>query len=222
MFRGGQYNETASSSAGIAAEGAYPQDSTLSCNWLTDDLTLNSNVTLNKFPIGLSVQDQGNQGYYPQAGLGLGKDSSLLQTLSTSKQIASRSWGMFGGREGPQESSQMDGSLVLGGYDEAKVAGSNYTQPLSYSGCDTGMLVTISDIVLNLSNNQNTSLFDGSHSTALSACISPHMPMLMSLPLDPYMSTFETITGDGDTYIDFTETTGINYWTLIYSNASQA
>jgi hypothetical protein len=91
---------------------------------------------------------------------------------------------MFWGRTGATADTQLDGNLVLGGYDRAKVvAGTNYTQRLSYArpACATAMLVTISDIVLHFANGTDASLFGGVQSSAITACIVPSYPVLMTI-----------------------------------------
>ncbi|KAG8628172.1 hypothetical protein KVT40_004045 [Elsinoe batatas] len=88
--------------------------------FMTDDLSLSSNVTLGGFPIGVPGDDIGQQQAEPQAILGLGGNSTLLSALRKSERISSRSYGIFSGLTGVTAASQMDGSLVLGGYDRAK------------------------------------------------------------------------------------------------------
>jgi hypothetical protein len=134
---------------------------------------------------------------------GLGSNSTILNALKTSGQIASRSWS----RTGATTSTQLNGSFVFVGYDRAKVSGANYTRSLSSSksSCSTSMLVTITDIVLYFPNGTGASLFDGAQSVAMAACIVPDYPVLMTMPLDSYFSSFESFTNTSFTDRSFGE-----------------
>jgi hypothetical protein len=185
---------------------------------MSDTLQLGTNTTLTAFPIGTPLADWGEQSYYPMNAIGMGRNSSLLNLLSDETSLSSHTVSMFWGLEGKQQSSQLDGSLVLGGYDKAKVSGQRYTLPLD-SGfqCPSQMVINIADIQLNFLNGTDTSIFpsDASKSSILSACIDPSYPTLMTLPLDPYFEIFEELTNISYTAREF----GINYFTLLYSNA---
>jgi hypothetical protein len=162
--------------------------------------------------------DWGEEGYHPQAAIGLGRNSTLLNALVSTGKIASRSWAMFWGRQGVTADAQMDGNFVFGGYDRAKASGSNFTQGLVYSNtaCSTGMLVTITDISLNWSNGTTTSLYDGSQSAAMSACIVPDYPVLMTIPYEPYFKRFSGVTGAN--ILSFGRSFGINYYGMLYNS----
>jgi len=210
------YDNTSSSSIGTAAAGSHPPEGAgyPPCEWVTDDVTLSSNTTVEDFAFGIALKDWGEQGYHPQSALGVGRNSSILNSLKQAGQIASRSWSMFWGLEGATADTQMDGIFVMGGYDRAKTSGPNYTSSLSYTNanCLTGMVVTISDITLNLANGSSASLFGGVNSAAVTACIDPDYPTLMAIPYDPYFTNFETIT---DTFIT-DRAFGINYYGMLY------
>jgi hypothetical protein len=165
--------------------------------------------------------DWGEEGYHPQAAIGLGRNSTLLNALVSTGKIASRSWAMFWGRQGATADAQMDGNFVFGGYDRAKASGANFTQGLVYSNtaCSTGMLVTITDISLNWDNGTTTSLYDGSQSAAMSACIVPDYPVLMTIPYEPYFNRFSGITGDS--ILSFGRSFGINYYGMLYPSGKK-
>ncbi|PQE19414.1 Peptidase aspartic protein [Rutstroemia sp. NJR-2017a BBW] len=215
-FRGGQYDEFASKTRASPGTDSYPSDGSPypSMKFVTDNYILNSNITKKDYPIGIARADWGEQGYYPQTAMGLGSNSTILNALSASGQIASRTWSMFWGRVGATSATQMDGSFVFGGYDRAKVSGQNHTQSLSTSkqSCPTGMLVTITDMTLNFSNGTDISLFDGAESTAISACLVPSYPVLMTIPLKPYFGNFESDTNQSMSLRTF----GLYYYGLLY------
>lgn len=221
-FRGGQYNQLASKSCGVPAANSYPIDASPypQCDYITDNFTLSSNLTIGSFPLGIAQADWGEQGYHPQMALGLGSNSTILNVLKTSGQIASRSWSMFWGRTGATANTQLDGSFVFGGYDRAKVSGANYTQRLSSSepNCGTSMVVTITNIVLNFANGTDASLFDGIQSSAIAACIVPDYPVLMTMPLDPYFSSFQTLTNASITDRSF----GVYFYGMIYNTGPES
>ncbi|RHZ48577.1 putative aspartic-type endopeptidase [Aspergillus thermomutatus] len=217
-FRGGLFDKSKSTSVGATSTDSYPTDSSPypSLEMFSDTLTLTSSINVTKFPIGMPKSDWGEQGYHPQAAIGLGRNSTLLNALVSTGKIASRSWAMFWGRQGATADAQMDGNFVFGGYDRAKVSGANFTQGLVYSNpaCSTGMLVTITDISLNWSNGTTTSLYDGTQSTAMSACIVPDYPVLMTIPYEPYFKRFSSVTGDN--IFSFGRSFGINYYGMLY------
>lgn len=198
-FRGGAYDPTSSSTQQGGAASAFAPDTGSYPNLteVSDTVILGSNVTLKSFPFGIVLNDWGEQGYHPQAALGLGPNSTLLSTLVDSGTIASRTWSWFWGLNGPSDSTQLSGSLVLGGYDKAKVSGTGFTQALSTNPerCDTGLFVTLSDITLNFVDGTSSSLFpDASPTSLLAACLDPAYPTLTTIPLNPYFSNFENLT----------------------------
>ncbi|PVH70383.1 acid protease [Cadophora sp. DSE1049] len=219
-FRGGQYDQLGSKTRGIASINAYPADASPypQCNYVTDIFTLSSNITLGNFPIGVAQADWGTQGYFPQMALGLGSNSTVLNTLKSTGQIASRSWSMFWGRTGATANTQLDGNFVFGGYDRAKVMGPNYTRSLSTSktACTTELLVTITDMILNFPNGTDASLFGGAQSSALAACIVPTYPVLMTIPTNPYFDTFEFTTGE----ILPGRSLGLYYYGMLYGTGT--
>ncbi|CAD6441237.1 83daef0f-924e-4d40-95f0-5487f05f15bb [Sclerotinia trifoliorum] len=215
-FRGGSYDEFASKSRGVPADNSYPSDASLypALTMVSDNITLSSNVSILNFPIGIPKADWGEQGYYPQMAIGLGANSTILNTLYSSGQIASRTWSMFWGRTGATAATQLDGGFVFGGYDRAKVVGANYTRSLTYSrpSCFSGMLVTITNMVLNFPNGTDASIFGGIESDAIQACIEPSYPVLLTVPTDPYFNNFEELTQQSINNRSF----GTYYYGMIY------
>jgi hypothetical protein len=190
----------------------YP-NTTLVGDWLN----LPHNSLLMDFPIGVVLADWGEQGYFPMNALGFGPNSSLHRALLSKQDIASRSVSMFWGLEGPNKHTQLDGSLVIGGYDQAKVSGPNYTAPLAKNddNCDTRMVVTITDLVMNFANGTDASLFNGTRNTALKACVDPSYPVLMTLPL-PYFKVFQNYTKQAES--GFNRTFGLPFYSVVYND----
>jgi hypothetical protein len=80
------------------------------------------------------------------------------------------------------------------------------------------MLVTISDMVLNFAKGTSASLFNDIQSSAMSACIVPDYPVLMTIPREPWFEVFETLTGQTISDRSF----GIYYYGMLYENTSDA
>lgn len=217
-FRGGQYDANASrtyieANSSIAVFDSTPNVTTQSL-WAKDSLAFNSNLTLENFPLGIPRTDWG--GFYdPQMVLGMGPNSTILSALKAAGKVSSRTWSFFWGLTGATPNVQMPGSFVLGGYDRAKVTGNNHTQPLSSlkPTCKTGMLVTIVDMQLNFPNGTSPSLFNGTLSAAMSACIQPDFPVIMTMPYDPYYAYFMELAGG--TFLG--RSLGVNYYGMNYA-----
>lgn len=130
--------------------------------------------------------------------IGLGQNSTLLSSLISTGSIASNTWGYFPGLSGVDATDQLDGSLLLGGYDAAKTAGNNITIPFTDDpSCSTGMVVTISDFRMNLVNGSNVSIIGPSKGDSFQSCIRPDSAVSM-IPADIWMS-FQQISGVTET-----------------------
>ncbi|KAK8088144.1 hypothetical protein PG997_003105, partial [Apiospora hydei] len=220
--RGGAYDAFASSTRKQVDPATYPIDSAPypQMSYVSESLRFNDNVSLGNFPVGVALNDWGAQGYHPTVAFGLGTNSTLLKTLKRSSKILSNTWGLFWGRNGGTTSSQLNGSIVFGGYDRAKVSGQKYVQAMSKNaGCSSRLVATISDMILNFPNGTNASIFPSSQSTALAACIVPDYPTLLTLPLDPYVNTFQRMTGMNN---DLERSLGLNFFSIKYTRASSA
>lgn len=118
--------------------------------------------------------------------VGLSRNSTLLNSLLSARSIASKTWSMFWGLTGADASSQMDGTLIFGGYDAAKAGGANITTPLFdphaigvYDNpCGSSLVVDVTGITMNLINGSSKDILE---STPLQMCIDPFNP-LITLP----------------------------------------
>ncbi|KAK3898020.1 aspartic peptidase domain-containing protein [Staphylotrichum tortipilum] len=218
-LRGGAYDASASKTQKTPSTDAYPPDSSPynAMRYISDTLKLNDNVSVPFFPMGVAINDLETQGYYPQMTFGIGTNSTLLNTLKSSGKIASKTFSYFAGRFGGTKDAQMDGAVAFGGYDKAKVKGQRYTTPMMHgTACSTNMVVTIIDIVLNFRNGTNASLFGGSQSESMVACLAPSVPVFMNLPLDPYFSNWLTLSNSSLSVGDLYRSVGINFWNMRY------
>lgn len=160
--------------------------------WATDTLSV-GNASLSRFPIGMPGLDIGGD-FDGQANFGLGQNSTLLQRLKDEERIASRSWSYWWGVENALSRSAKDGHLILGGYDAAKVKGAPFTQPLrnSSAACPSGMILQISNLLLNFPNGTSSDL---NPSSVLTACLQPDFPSIMTVPAEPFWWRFQDVTG---------------------------
>lgn len=131
-------------------------------------------------------------------------NSSLLNTLlkraQTYESIASRTWSIFWGWVGVEKEHQMNGSLVLGGYDRAKVKGGNLPQKLMYSqDRRTSLVIYVTDIIMGFPDGNLTNIYGGSGDTALPMCILPDLKWIQ-LP-DGIWNNFRA--NVGGTYLSY-------------------
>ncbi|KAH7182013.1 aspartic peptidase domain-containing protein [Fusarium sp. MPI-SDFR-AT-0072] len=209
--RGGIFNEEKSTSftgaRNIVKAGGAPNETFFkggqygvrnlikSANGAIDSFTLQGSTELEKFPFGIPTS-KWDDTYSTLSPLGLGRNSTYLNALRKAGKIGSRVWSIFWGRMWIKE--PLDGSLILGGYDEKKVTGKNYTAPLVYGdfdgsdGCWTGMKVTLTDIQINYLGGTNVSIFP--KGTTLQCCIDPANHLLLEAPT-PYIRNFESVSG---------------------------
>jgi hypothetical protein len=182
-------------------------------------LKLNSNTSFGDFPIKISREDyQGSNA--PQHLVGLGYDSSILTALTSAGRIGSRTFSFFWGLSGATTAAQMPGSLVFGGYDKAKTIGPNITLPLVRSSkCGTGLVVSVSQILLNFPNASTTDILS---STSISACLTPSFPVMASLryqsgPMENYARDTATNWLGRDNNIQSPiRSYGVNFFGVLY------
>lgn len=220
-YRGGLYDPTRSSSSknvsGAAAAGASVSDTDRTVGlhvwdnaWVLDDVQL-GNTTLSGYPIGMPGFDYGTE-YHSQGAIGLGPNSTLLTALKEAGHISSRSYGYWWGQNGATANAQMDGSLILGGYDAAKTQGENLTLPLKSPslGCMSGMYMTVMDIAMSFPNGTRASLV--APGAPLNFCLQVDFPAMMSIAIDPFYNKFELYSDTSHTE----SATGIDWWNPLY------
>lgn len=215
-FRGGAYDTSKSSSEEVI--GNRKESDGFEADWTTDSLSFGSNTSLPSFKFGVPQQDL-NQAFTSQSQLGLGRNSSFLRALVSAGDIGTKAYSMFWGLVGGPTEKQTQGSLVLGGLDQSLIVdqNDNFTASLFYgTKCGTGMVVMISDISLNWPNGTDMSIFKGSKSAAIQACISPSFAGLMSLPLSYYESFLSLAGGTPPDNKTEARSSGINFFTMLF------
>lgn len=129
-IRGNTYDPSASTTVSenldVVAAGGDPSDTQRTVgthiwynDWTTDRLTL-ENETLDNFPVGMGGFDYGEI-FNTQLVIGLGRNSTLLNTLKDTGKIPSRTYFFWWGRNSAAQSNSMDGQLVLGAMMQRKL-----------------------------------------------------------------------------------------------------
>ena len=188
---------------GAAIESTSDQDND---TWGTDTLLVNTTLSVPDFPLGIFRGSTDTQNT-----LGLGRNSTLLNALVSAGEIASRTYSIFQGWTGSQNQYHTDGSLILGGYDSAKIRGNNITLPFAVQGnCNNGFIVSVTDITMNLNNGSNVSIIGSSQGSAMRACIEPNFsPITLS---EEIWWAFTNVTGAAETGRSISP---ISYWGMM-------
>lgn len=174
-----------------------------------DDLTI-ANTTLEGFAIGMPGFDFGGLTDM-QANIGLGQNSTILTSLKNSGRIQSRTYSYWWGVDSTSDNVAMDGQMVFGGYDRAKVQGPNITASiLPWSlACPSGMYITVTSMGLDFPNGTTADMLSTS---ALGACLQLDWPFLASIRNDPYFERFQAQTDTSS----FNNSLGTYWWAPMY------
>ena len=108
-----------------------------------------------------------------KSALALGRDGSFIQRLVRDKVVPSGVWGLFFGSR--SQLRGVDGSLTIGGYDAARIAGAwtNFSIDAGYLGASACPLqVLVKDIFVTTSNGSEHSVFVD-RAAMVSACVDP-------------------------------------------------
>lgn len=214
--KGGLYDPAKSKTAGTVKSDYKPaSDDTVitpdSYSLFTDNVTVTDDYFIQDFPMMRAVNDSkwGYGGYRPQHIIGMNTGSTFLEALYSAKAIASRSWGYYYGREARNDNTA--GSFIVGGYDRAKTYGDGYTRNMEITdNCPSSMVVTIQNILLNLPNGTDVSIFPKtSGGQGLMACIHPEKLVLLDMPVDPYFNTWQQTMGYS---LEERRSVGIDFW----------
>ena len=150
---------------GLTAPG-LPQSSSgdkTSDDTFTDSILLDPGLSLTDFPLRINREFDYLANTYNYVGLR--PTSLLMKSLVTGTQVSSNSIGYYSGWDGADITYDVDGSLILGGYDRAKTAGPNVTKSIRTTDtqdCPNGFKLSLTDISLNLRDGRNISLMNSS------------------------------------------------------------
>jgi hypothetical protein len=160
-YRGGLYDRSTSQTENDSGNlVAHTFDDTIA-NWTKDDVKLADNTSLPQYEFGLRTDSI---------------NSTFLQTLQDNAKISSKSYSFFWGNEVTDQ--PRDGSLTLGGYDQAIVAdGTNVTSGFTDEPkCKEGIIVNITGVALQGNKNVWEGLPD------LRVCVIAATSNIMSIP----------------------------------------
>jgi hypothetical protein len=190
-YRGGLYDRSISQTEKDTANMVtHTFDDTIS-NWTKDDITLQDNSILPQYEFALRTFSVNE--FVHKGEIGLGRSSTFLKTLSDNKNISSKSYSFFWGNEVTSE--PRDGSLTLGGYDQALLAeGPNITAKFTTDDrkCKEGMIVTLTSLGLQTSGGTTRDAWEGLPD--LRVCVIAATSNIMSIPVE-YWDPIQTIMG---------------------------
>jgi hypothetical protein len=184
-YRGGLYDRSTSTTENDGANlAAHTFDDTIA-NWTRDDIKLQGNISLSQYEFGLRTNSINS--YVHKGELGLAKFSTFLKTLLDTSKISSNSYSFFWGNEVTNQ--PRDGSLTLGGYDQALIAeGPNVTVPFGNDiRCKEGIIVTVTSLELQ-GGDAWKDLPD------LEVCVIPATSNIMTIP-GHYWDPIQTMMG---------------------------
>lgn len=196
-INGGQFNPDASSTwtaaSGMSAAGASPENNPIEADgrWGDELLRINNKFSVPNYPLGVS-KNIGSE--YHGGVLGLRRNSSLLTRLTSAAVIPSNSYSFWWGLQGAGQPEQMNGNLVLGGIDSAKIGGSNLTRPLSDDGsCASRVIVDITALRVKASDGTKRDLLGKAQLQSIKACVDTTYPII-STPQSVW-NAFLAVTG---------------------------
>lgn len=172
-YRGGLYDR---SNSQTETDGpnmiAHTFDDTVA-NWTRDDVRLSDNTSMSQFEFAMRTSSVNSFTHIGEVGLA--KTSTFMQALAKDEKTSSNSYSFFWGNEVSNE--PRDGSLTLGGYDQALIAdGTNVTVPFTDEvKCKEGIIVNITSLAL-----QGKDVWEGLPD--LRVCVIAATSNIMSIP----------------------------------------
>lgn len=152
-------------------------------NWTKELITLSNTSSLQNFEFGASNKQI--HAWRPQAELGLGMNSSFIDSLHAAGNISSKSYAFSWGSDFADQAH--DGSITFGGYDRSVVADArNITTAFNRSEptrCPEGMIVKVTEMSLISETGEMADIFEGLG--AIDVCIVSSMRNIMALH-EPY------------------------------------
>lgn len=229
--RGGLYYQNASSTwnnvttyqaAGASFDPLWNDTNSQGGDYFGTDVLSIAGNKFENYPLGIQVEKFHIDKWGIQA-LGMSSNSTILNALKQTSQIATRSFGYWYGLVGKQYA---DGELVIGGLNRAKATGPNLTLALNPSrNCPSGMVVNVNAITLNYnsndplkpvdpSNSADYNLLGTSASASLNYCIWPSYDVI-SMPSSVW-NNFRDYVGGVQTGYAGTRSLGLNVYGMDY------
>lgn len=186
------YNESTSETSKIVSSASLRSEDGEIATWISDNVTLLDSTKLSQYEFATHRTEVNP--FVPQGQLGLGRDSGFLKALIKDSRISSEAYSFFWGNE--VTSSPREGSLTLGGYDEALLLSGdpqNITLPFAEDReCREGMVVSITSLRLRVSGGGTEDAWAGLKD--LEVCILPDSPSIMTIPAE-YWDPIEVMMG---------------------------
>ena len=185
QYHGGVFDEASFSSWSQLSTDTLPESVISITEELfgSDVLAFGTSQNLITYPIDVF----GTRDHFqdpPNNVSGLGSYSMFLATSVDLGLIASKTFSVFWGLRGTKR--HMDGSLVIDGFDRAKISSvslfgttrpSNKRGTFSFdNGCGTGLFVSMKDIDLNFPNGSMPNMLIRNFMSRLTTCIEPSFP----------------------------------------------
>lgn len=152
-YRGGLYNSEQSENNTQGATIRHANDG-VNATWNTDKVVVkdsnNQNLDLGQVEFGIQA-NASNTSLIHRGELGMGMNSTFMNALSSQNKISSKSWSFFYGNDPSFSDSPRNGSFIVGGYDEALIAGPQRSTAKFKRGdsrCMAGMLIDVTGIAL--------------------------------------------------------------------------
>jgi hypothetical protein len=138
-------------------------------------------IELNSHEFGLRAGT--SHEFVNKGELGLGKNSTFLNALASGQKIASKTYSFFWGIDAAFSDHPRNGSLTLGGYDQALIGDAkNTTTKFTRDQwkCREGMIVTLTGLALQSESAGTQHIMEDSE--IMQACVVPTLSSVLTLP----------------------------------------
>ncbi|KAF1840051.1 uncharacterized protein K460DRAFT_390262 [Cucurbitaria berberidis CBS 394.84] len=185
-YRGGLYDSALSEGSKTGTSIKHIWDDA-TAKWTTDDVVLQEEIEkgitlqLPQFDFGVRVSSA--HAYVNKGELGLGMNSTFLNALASTQRIASKTYSFFWGTDTAISDKLRNGSLTLGGYDQALIGdfpNTTTTFTRNQWRCREGMVVELTSLSLQSVSGGTQNILEGSEK--LQACVVPTISSVLTLP----------------------------------------
>jgi len=124
------------------------------------------------------------QDWVVKGELGLGRNSTFMNVLAAGQKVASRTYSFFWGVDPAITDNPRDGSLTVGGYDQALIGDAkNVTTKFTRDQpkCPEGMVVSLTGLALQSAGAGIQNVMEQAES--IQACVVPSLSSTLTLPM---------------------------------------
>jgi hypothetical protein len=183
-YRGGLYSGAQSESEKTGASIKHIYDDA-TATWTIDKVVLHDSVDksieMSSHEFGLRAGT--SHEYVNKGELGLGKNSTFLNALASGQKIASKTYSFFWGIDATISDHPRNGSLTLGGYDQALIGDAkNTTTKFTRDQwkCREGIIVTLTGLALQSEGAGTQNIMEDLET--MQACVVPTLSSVLTLP----------------------------------------